>query len=79
MTAEPLHAEHQPTEHVVSRDGTRIGYRQVGVGPGLVLVQGAMGTMHNFSELAPRGPTTRPPDPAGLPSTPNVNIPTGQT
>jgi pimeloyl-ACP methyl ester carboxylesterase len=52
VNAEPLQAEHQLTDYVVSRDGTRIGYRQVGAGPGLVLVQGSMGTMDNFSELA---------------------------
>jgi pimeloyl-ACP methyl ester carboxylesterase len=37
---------------VTSADGTRIGYRQVGRGPGLVLVQGAMATAHNFAQLA---------------------------
>lgn len=37
---------------VISRDGTSIGYRQYGHGPGLVLVQGAMGSAHNFSTLA---------------------------
>jgi pimeloyl-ACP methyl ester carboxylesterase len=36
---------------VTSRDGTRIGYRVLGRGPGLLLVQGAMGTAHNFDEL----------------------------
>lgn len=37
---------------VESRDGTRIGYHTVGHGPGLVLVQGAMGTAQNFAQLA---------------------------
>ena len=37
---------------VVSCDGTRIGYRRIGRGPGLVLVQGAMGTAYNYDELA---------------------------
>lgn len=37
---------------VVSKDGTIIGYRQSGSGPGLVLVQGAMGSAHNFSRLS---------------------------
>jgi pimeloyl-ACP methyl ester carboxylesterase len=37
---------------VTSQDGTAIGYYQVGHGPGLVLVQGAMGTAQNFMELA---------------------------
>lgn len=38
--------------HVVSADGTRIGFEQSGQGPALVLVQGAMGTAYNFRELA---------------------------
>lgn len=37
---------------VTSHDGTRIGYLREGSGPGLVLVQGAMGTAHNFRDLA---------------------------
>ena len=37
---------------VTSKDGTIIGYRQLGNGPGLVLVQGAMGSAHNFSQLS---------------------------
>jgi pimeloyl-ACP methyl ester carboxylesterase len=40
------------TGSIISRDGTTIGYRQVGQGQGLVLVQGAMGTAENFMELA---------------------------
>jgi pimeloyl-ACP methyl ester carboxylesterase len=52
MTPESLRTEHQPTEYVISSDGTRIGYRRVGAGPGLVLVQGSFGTIANFSELA---------------------------
>jgi pimeloyl-ACP methyl ester carboxylesterase len=39
--------------HVTSRDGTRIGYRRHGEdGPGIVLVQGAMGDVHSYDELA---------------------------
>ena len=38
--------------YVTSRDGTRIGYLRRGHGPGLVLVQGAMGTAYNFTDLA---------------------------
>lgn len=38
--------------HVVSADGTCIGYLQQGRGPGLVLVQGAGGTAHNYADLA---------------------------
>jgi pimeloyl-ACP methyl ester carboxylesterase len=40
------------TGQVISKDGTTIGYKQVGHGPGLVLVQGAMGTAQHFIELA---------------------------
>ncbi|HUI87698.1 MAG TPA: alpha/beta hydrolase [Anaerolineales bacterium] len=39
------------TDSVTSKDGTRIGYYQIGHGPGLVLVQGAMGTARNFLDL----------------------------
>jgi pimeloyl-ACP methyl ester carboxylesterase len=37
---------------VVSKDGTNIGYTVTGQGPGLILVQGAMGTAHNYRDLA---------------------------
>ncbi len=37
---------------VVSKDGTNIGYTVIGKGPGLILVQGAMGTAHNYRDLA---------------------------
>ncbi len=40
------------TGSVTSKDGTAIGYRTLGQGPGLVLVQGAMGTVQNFMQLA---------------------------
>jgi len=40
------------TGSVTSQDGTTIGYRQYGHGPGLVLVQGGMGSAHNFAQLA---------------------------
>jgi multidrug efflux pump subunit AcrA (membrane-fusion protein) len=35
-----------------SKDGTKIGYRQYGRGAGVILVMGAMGTAHNYDELA---------------------------
>lgn len=38
-------------DSVMSKDGTAIGYFQIGRGPGLVLVQGAMGTAQNFIQL----------------------------
>jgi len=40
------------THFVKSKDGTEIGYRQFGKGPGLILVQGMMGTAQNFIQLA---------------------------
>jgi pimeloyl-ACP methyl ester carboxylesterase len=40
------------TNTITSKDGTRIAYRQLGHGPGLVLVQGTMGTAEHFMELA---------------------------
>lgn len=39
-------------ETVTSADGTEIGFRSVGEGPGLLLVQGSMGTIENFTQLA---------------------------
>jgi len=40
------------TNFVTSKDGTSIGYRQYGHGPAVVLVQGMMGTAHNFDQIA---------------------------
>lgn len=37
---------------VTSSDGTSIGYESFGDGPGVVLVQGAMGTTRNYHQLA---------------------------
>ncbi len=37
---------------VASKDGTPIGNTQIGNGPGLILVQGALGTAHNYRDLA---------------------------
>jgi len=39
------------TGSVTSKDGTTIGFYQLGHGPGLILVQGAMGTAKNFLQL----------------------------
>lgn len=39
-------------DSVISIDGTKIGYRQYGKGPGLIIVQGAMGTACNYHQLA---------------------------
>jgi pimeloyl-ACP methyl ester carboxylesterase len=40
------------TTTVVSKDGTTIGYRQLGTGPGLVLLHGGMMAAQNFMRLA---------------------------
>jgi pimeloyl-ACP methyl ester carboxylesterase len=40
------------TDHVISKDGTIIGYRQIGSGPGLILVHGGMMASQNFKKLA---------------------------
>jgi len=40
------------TDSVVSADGTIIGYRQCGHGPGLILVHGGMMASQNFTNLA---------------------------
>ncbi len=47
-TADTAHTE----ASVISKDGTKIGYRKYGHGPALILVQGAMGTIFNHHELA---------------------------
>lgn len=44
--------EFYAVDAVTSQDGTKIGYRQAGHGPGVILVQGAMGTAHNYDQLA---------------------------
>lgn len=38
--------------HVTSADGTTIGYRRIGSGPGLVISHGGMGSGHNHLEQA---------------------------
>ncbi|CAN7607808.1 alpha/beta hydrolase [Bosea sp. LjRoot90] len=40
------------TDRATSRAGTIIGYRQIGAGPGLVLLPGAMQSSRNFTRLA---------------------------
>ena len=39
------------TDSFLSADGTRIGYRQMGKGPGLVLLHGALQSSHSFTRL----------------------------
>ncbi len=40
------------SDFVTSKDGTKIGYRQIGAGPGLLLVHGGMMSSLNFLKLA---------------------------
>jgi pimeloyl-ACP methyl ester carboxylesterase len=40
------------TGSVISKDGTTIGYRQIGRGPGLVMVHGSMETSNSHMQLA---------------------------
>lgn len=40
------------TDFVISKDGTKIGYRQLGAGSGLILVYGGMMASQNFMNLA---------------------------
>lgn len=40
------------TDSVISADGARIGYRQMGTGPGLILVHGGMQYSNNLMRLA---------------------------
>ncbi|TBL80369.1 alpha/beta fold hydrolase [Paenibacillus thalictri] len=37
---------------VISKDGTRIGYQSIGVGPGLLVIHGALSTSEHFTKLA---------------------------
>lgn len=39
-------------QSVISHDGTSIGYQSFGSGPGVVLIEGAMGTAENYRQLA---------------------------
>ena len=51
MNSTPYETPHEKRS-VVSRDGTTIGYRQMGSGPGLVLVHGGMQASQNLMKLA---------------------------
>ena len=44
--------EHYTTGLVTSKDGTRIGYRQLGHGPGVVMLHGAMESSQSHMQLA---------------------------
>lgn len=45
-------SEKYTTGVVISKDGTNVGYRQTGSGPGVILVHGGMMTSKNFMKLA---------------------------
>ncbi len=45
-------ADHYITGAVISKDGTTIGYRQLGRGPGLVVLHGAMESAQSHMQLA---------------------------
>src|SRR5713101_9571991 len=45
-------AGHYVTGAVISKDGTTIGYRQLGRGPGLVVLHGAMESAQSHMQLA---------------------------
>jgi pimeloyl-ACP methyl ester carboxylesterase len=45
-------AGHYLTGSVISKDGTTIGYRQLGAGPGLVVLHGAMESAQSHMQLA---------------------------
>lgn len=47
-----MNQQAEPIGQVISADGTVIGYRQYGNGPGLILVHGGLQTSKNFSKLA---------------------------
>lgn len=40
------------TDHCISKDGTRIGYRKLGTGPGLILIPGGLMSSYSFMTLA---------------------------
>lgn len=44
--------EREDIHHVTSKDGTTIGYRQLGQGPGVVLLHGAASSGYNHVQLA---------------------------
>jgi pimeloyl-ACP methyl ester carboxylesterase len=50
-TATPIHAQFS-TGKITSVDGTTIGYRQIGSGPGLMLLHGGARASHHYLRLA---------------------------
>lgn len=47
-SADTLHT----VDSAISKDGTKIGYWKYGHGPGVIIVQGAMGTAYHYNELS---------------------------
>jgi pimeloyl-ACP methyl ester carboxylesterase len=45
-------SEEQSVDYLLSNDGTTIGYRKLGQGPGLILVHGAASSGYNHIQLA---------------------------
>lgn len=50
--APAIAAKRYATGQMITPDGTIISYRQLGQGPGLVIVHGAMSSAHNHMQLA---------------------------
>jgi hypothetical protein len=51
--AQKTNASHlYTTDFVTSKDGTVVGYRQLGSGPGIILVHGGMMASQNLMKLA---------------------------
>lgn len=48
----PIETKNYELNTVTSKDGTTIGYRQLGRGPGLVLIHGGMMSAHSLMKLA---------------------------
>ena len=51
-TTNRIKAEHYVTDSVISKDGTRIEYLQLGQGPGVVMLHGAMESARRHLTLA---------------------------
>ncbi len=45
-------AHHESTGEVTSADGTIVGYRQLGQGPGLIILHGGLRASHHYLRLA---------------------------
>ncbi len=52
LSVAPASAVRYTCDSAISKDGTTIGYRQLGSGPGIVIVHGAMESSQNHMQLA---------------------------